>query len=60
MTHFIKICGITSKEDAKMVETEGADALGFILHEKSTRFIGIDKVVSIAESINNDLSLIHI
>ena len=57
MTHFIKICGITSKEDAKMVETEGADALGFILHEESARFIEIDKAVSIAESIKSDLDI---
>jgi len=57
MTHFIKICGITSKEDAQMVEAEGADALGFILHEESERFVGIDKVVSISESIKNDLDI---
>ena len=57
MTHFIKICGITSKEDAQMVEAEGADALGFILHEESARFIEIDKVVSIVESIKNDLDI---
>ena len=52
MNHFIKICGITSKEDALMVEAEGADALGFILHEESDRFVTIEKIV--------DLSLIHI
>ena len=57
MTHFIKICGITSKEDAQMVEAEGADALGFILHEESERFVEIDKVVSISESIKNDLDI---
>ena len=57
MTHFIKICGITSKEDAQMVEAEGADALGFILHEESARFIEIDKAVSIVESIKNDLDI---
>ena len=57
MTHFIKICGITSKEDAQMVEAEGADALGFILHEESQRFIEIDKAVSISESIKNDLDI---
>jgi len=57
MTHFIKICGITSKEDAQMVEAEGADALGFILHEESERFVEIDKVVSISESITNDLDI---
>ena len=43
MNHFIKICGITSKEDALMVEAEGADAIGFILHEESDRFIEIEK-----------------
>jgi len=57
MTHFIKICGITSKEDAQMVEAEGADAIGFILHEESSRFIEIDRVVSITESIKNDLDI---
>ena len=57
MTHFIKICGITSKEDAQMVEAAGADALGFILHEESERFIEIDKAVSIAESIKSDLDI---
>jgi len=40
-----------------MVEAEGADALGFILHEESARFIEIDKVVSIVESIKNDLDI---
>ena len=57
MTHFIKICGISSKEDAQMAEAEGADALGFILHEESQRFIEIDKAVSISESIKNDLDI---
>ena len=57
MTHFIKICGITSKEDAQMVEAEGADALGFILHEESQRFIEIDEVVTIVGSLKSDLDI---
>jgi len=57
MTHFIKICGITSEEDAQMVEAAGADAIGFILHEESERFVELDKAVSISESVKNDLDI---
>ena len=57
MNHFIKICGITSKEDALMVEAEGADAIGFIIHEESDRFIEIEKVADIVECLNNDLDI---
>ena len=57
MNHFIKICGITSKEDALMVEAEGADAIGFILHEESDRYIEIEKVADIVECLNNDLDI---
>ena len=57
MNHFIKICGITSKEDALMVEAEGADALGFILHEESDRFVGIEKVVDIVECLHGDIEI---
>ena len=57
MNHFIKICGITSKEDALMVEAEGADAIGFILHEESDRFIEIEKVADIVKCLNNDLDI---
>ena len=57
MTRFIKICGITSKEDAQMVEAEGADALGFILHEESQRFVEIDEVVTIVGSLKSELDI---
>jgi phosphoribosylanthranilate isomerase len=36
----IKICGITSVEDARMAVDAGADALGFIFVEGTPRFIG--------------------
>ena len=57
MTHFIKICGITSKEDALMVQEEGADALGFIMHEESHRFVEIEKVVDIIGGLNGDIDI---
>ena len=35
----IKICGITSAEDAALAVSAGADALGFVLYRKSPRFV---------------------
>ncbi|MBI4718647.1 MAG: phosphoribosylanthranilate isomerase [Planctomycetes bacterium] len=38
MATWIKICGITCIEDALLAARLGANALGFVLHEASTRF----------------------
>src|SRR5471032_2777737 len=47
----IKICGITNREDAEAAVAAGADALGFILYEKSSRFITMEKAVEIVEGL---------
>ena len=45
----VKICGITNREDAEAAIAAGADALGFILYEKSKRFIPIERAIRIVE-----------
>ncbi|MEE2708448.1 MAG: phosphoribosylanthranilate isomerase [Gemmatimonadota bacterium] len=43
----IKICGITTLEDADAAVAAGADALGFILFEKSPRYTSPERVQDI-------------
>ena len=47
----VKICGMTNLQDAEAAIAAGADALGFILYEKSKRFISIDEAIKIVEQL---------
>ena len=49
---FIKICGITSLEDAMFAAESGADAVGFIAYEKSPRFISPGQVREIIRRLD--------
>ncbi len=47
----VKICGITRLEDAQATVASGANAIGFILWEQSTRFIPPAKIKKIVQSL---------
>jgi len=47
----VKICGITSGEDARMVVDAGVDALGLVFYEKSPRFITVSQAAEISHLV---------
>ncbi|PYY08636.1 MAG: N-(5'-phosphoribosyl)anthranilate isomerase [Acidobacteria bacterium] len=48
---WVKICGITSLEDAQVAVEAGANAVGFVFYEKSPRKVGIDAARKIIGSL---------
>jgi len=47
----IKICGITCAEDARLAAEAGADALGFVFHQESPRFVGPEDARRVIETL---------
>lgn len=52
MTVRVKICGITSSEQALMAQQQGADALGLVIYEKSPRYVNIQQAAKIRAVIH--------
>jgi phosphoribosylanthranilate isomerase len=50
----VKICGITSSEQAQMAQQYGADALGLVIYEKSPRYVNIEQAAKIRASMTSD------
>ncbi len=48
-----KICGITRPEDLQVCENEGSAFIGFINIKRSKRFLDIDKIRKLVDSMKN-------
>ncbi len=46
----VKICGITSRQDALLAVASGADALGFMLYSGSPRHVDLDTATALVEA----------
>jgi len=51
MNYKIKICGITNSDDARAAVTAGADALGFVFHKASPRYVTAEVVRRIVATL---------
>lgn len=47
----VKICGITRSEDARLVVTAGADAIGLVFYPKSPRYIDSSQAAEISRQM---------
>jgi len=54
----VKICGITSVEDAALAIRHGADALGLVFYAKSPRAVSIEQARKIADSVPAFVSIV--
>lgn len=51
----VKICGITSSAQARMVAAAGADAIGLVLYDKSSRHVDLDLAVEIKNALSKNV-----
>ena len=47
----IKICGLTREQDVDAAVAAGADAIGFVLYDKSPRHIPIERAAQLARRL---------
>ena len=47
----IKICGLTREADVDAAVDSGADAIGFVLYEKSPRFVDVARAAALASRL---------
>jgi len=60
MALFIKICGITSVEDARAAQAAGADAIGLNFYPPSPRYVSPDTAATIAQALDTRIKRVGI
>ena len=48
----IKICGITGEDEIAALNETGVDYAGFVLYEKSKRYVTVQKARQLFEKLN--------
>ncbi len=56
----IKICGVTTVDDARMVAEAGADAIGLNFYAQSKRYVSIDRALEIAASLPKHVATVGV
>ncbi|MEO5860333.1 MAG: phosphoribosylanthranilate isomerase [Pyrinomonadaceae bacterium] len=56
----VKICGITTLEDALLAAELGADMIGFNFYPGSKRYVSAERVASFVESLNESVTKIGV
>lgn len=60
MSIWIKICGVTSVEDALVVAASGADAVGLNFSRASLRYIEVDEAARIVRALHGRLEIVGV
>jgi len=60
MMYRIKICGITSSEDARLAVSAGADAIGLNFYEPSPRYVAPDRAREIAAAMRHGVTKVGV
>lgn len=56
--YYVKICGLTRREDALLAQEYGADLLGMVFHPHSKRKANVEEAVAVREAIKKPLVLV--
>ena len=57
---WVKICGVTTPTDAKMVATSGADAVGLNFYAKSKRYVSQETAAQLRKEVGDSLEVVGV